>query len=64
MLNNSSAGQEILRILWDLTANYNIKMNPPIILILIKIHPIHAISSNFFKIQINIIHKSVFRTCN
>ena len=53
--NRFSASQEIPRILWKPWDNYRIRKCPPPVPILRRINPVHAPTSHFLKINVNII---------
>jgi len=56
--NRFSASQEIPRDLWNLKVHYRNHMSPSPVPILSQIDPVHATSSRFLKIQLNIIFPS------
>jgi len=49
-----SASQEIPRILWSLKVHYRIHMYLPPVAVLSQLDPVHASTSHFLKIYVNI----------
>jgi hypothetical protein len=52
---NCAATQELLSILWNLKAHYDVHKGPPLFPILCQINPVHIIPSYLSKIHFNII---------
>jgi hypothetical protein len=53
--NSRSAGKKVFHLLWYPKFHYLDYNRPPLIPILSQFHPVHTLTSSFFKISINII---------
>jgi hypothetical protein len=59
--NSNSASQEIPRFLWNPMVHNRVHKSPPLVPIMIHMHPVHNFPSHFPKIQFNIIFPATCR---
>jgi len=55
LINNHSASQEILRLLWNPKVHYRVPKSPPLVPIVNQVNPFHTLYTSFFNNHSNIL---------